>query len=368
MGSDDAHLRAMLRLSLAEGVGPITTARLLESFGSAEAVFEASAGRLMDVEGVGGKTAAAILGVGERQVDAELDEASKRGAHLMALGDEGYPSDLARITDPPAVLYVRGELRRVEPAIAMVGSRSASFYGRKQATRFAAGLAGYGFAIVSGGARGIDAAAHEGALGAGGRTLAVLGSGLSCIYPPENADLMEKVAASGAIVSEFPMLFPPTAGNFPRRNRIISGLSLGVIVVEASEKSGALITARHACEQNREVFAVPGPVDSPNARGVHALLRDGAQLVQDPADVVEALGPLTEKAPTKDAGEIIRPQAMALGEIEKAVYARLDSTPRSLDELAAETGLAVSRVSSTLTVLEMRRLVKRLPGQAFVRM
>ncbi len=365
--ASDAHLRAMLRLSLADGVGPITTARLLDAFGSAEAVFGMSVRRLMDVDGIGEKTAAAILGVGEHQVDAELDEAAKRGAHVVALGDEGYPAELSRITDPPAVLYVKGELRQKEPAIGMVGSRSASFYGRKQAMRLAAGLAGYGFAIVSGGARGIDSAAHEGALGAGGRTIAVLGSGLSVIYPPENADLMEKVAASGAVVSEFPMLFPPTAGNFPRRNRIIAGLSLGVIVVEAGERSGALITARAAMEQNREVFAVPGPVDSPNARGVHALLKDGAHLVQDPADVVEALGPMAEKVPTKDAGDIIRPQALALGEIEKAVYSRLDSTPRSLDELAEETGLSVSQVSATLTVLEMRRLVKRLPGQSFVK-
>jgi DNA processing protein len=357
----------MLRLSLAKDVGPITFARLMEAFGDPRAVFESTVGRLTDVEGVGEKTAANILAVSERQVDAELELVAKQGARLVALGDEDYPADLARIFDPPVVLYVRGELKRVEPAVAIVGSRSASFYGRKQSRRIASGLAGYGFAVVSGGARGIDASAHEGALEAGGRTIAVLGTGLACTYPPENADLMVRIASSGAVVSEFPMLFPAAAGNFPRRNRIISGLSLGVVVVEAAEKSGALITAKHAMEQNREVFAVPGPVDSPNSRGCHRLLRDGACLVEGPADVVEAFGPLAEKAPTKDIGEIIRPQALMLNEREKAVYAALDSTARSVDDLADETGLSVSELNGTLTVLEMRRLVKRLPGPAFVR-
>ncbi len=366
--ADEARVRAMVRLSLAEGVGPITFARLMESFGEPARVFESSVGRLMDVEGVGEKTAAAIRSVDERQADAELEGAAALGARIVALGDETYPPCLARISDPPIVLYVLGELRAVEPAVAIVGSRSASFYGRKQARRIAADLAGYGFAVVSGGARGIDAAAHEGALEAGGRTIAVLGSGLACIYPSENAELIKRIAASGAVVSEFPMRFPPAAGNFPRRNRIVSGLSLGVVVAEAGEKSGALITARHAMEQNREVFAVPGPVDSPNARGCHRLIRDGAHLVESAADVVDALGPMAERAPTAAMGEIVRPQALALNDREQAIYARLDSTPRTLEELVADTGLAVSETSGTLTVLEMRRLVKRLPGPAFVRM
>ncbi len=365
--ADDGRLRAMLRLNLASGVGPIIFARLMETFGEPERVFEASVGRLMDVERVGETVAQNILAVDARQVDAELELAAKHGARLLALGDADYPPCLARIPDPPIVLYVKGDLRPVEPAIAVVGSRSASFYGRKQAARIASGLAGYGFAVISGGARGIDAAAHEAALEAGGRTLAVLGNGLAYTYPPENADLINRIVASGAVVSEFPMMYPVEAGNFPRRNRIISGLSLGVVVVEASERSGALLTARHAMEQNREVFAVPGPVDSPNSRGCHALLRDGAHLVEGPADVVEQLGPLAEKAPTPDTGEIIRPQALALNEREKAVYAKLDSTPRNLDDLVEETGLSVSEINGTLTVLEMRRLATRLPGPAFVR-
>lgn len=363
------RLRVMVRLSLTPNVGPVTFARLLERFGEPERIFEATGRDLMSVEGVGETIASEMRSVSEDQVDAELAEADKHKARIIPWGDGTYPRNLLRIPDPPLVLYVRGELKSTDDlAIAMVGTRHASFYGRKQARRLAAGLASYGFTIVSGLARGIDTECHEGALSVAGRTIAVLGTGLGVIYPPENAELYMKIVQSGAAVSEFPMMFQAMPGQFPRRNRVISGLSLGVIVVEAGVTSGALITARHAVEQNREVFAVPGMVDAPGSQGCHRLIRDGACLVESPADVLEQLGPLAAPVETADAGQVTRPQALGLNDREKQVYSRLEGSPCTVDELAEETGLSVSELSSTLTVLEMRRLVKRLPGQRFARM
>lgn len=365
----EERLRAMVRLNLTPNVGPVTFARLMERFGEPSRVFEASVRELMGVRGVGPNTASEIRSVTEEQVDAELAEAEKRNARIIAAGAPGYPKSLLNIPDPPLVLYVRGELKSDDGlAVGMVGVRSASFYGRKQARRLAAGLATYGFTIVSGMARGIDTECHEGALTAGGRTVAVLGTGLSVIYPPENAELYMRIIESGAVVSEFPMMFPAIPANFPRRNRIISGLSLGTVVVEAGERSGALITARHALEQNREVFAVPGAVDSPGSKGCHALLRDGAHLIENPSDVVEQLGPLPAAVETERMGKVVRPHALKLNDREKGIYAELDSSPRTLDELAESTGLGIPQLNSALTILEMRKLVKRLPGQCFARM
>ena len=359
----------MVRLNLTPNVGPVTFERLLERFGEPERVFEANTTALTTVEGVGATTARQILSTGEEQVDAELAEAEKNHVHLVVRGEERYPQGLGNIPDAPLVLYVRGELKPDDAlAIAMVGTRRASFYGAKQARRLASGLAAYGFTVVSGMARGIDTACHEGALDAGGRTLAVMGTGLSAVYPPENAELYMRIVESGAVVSEFPMRFPAVTGSFPRRNRIISALSLGVVVVEAGEKSGALITARHAMEQNREVFAVPGPADAPASRGCHRLIRDGAYLVENPSDVVDPLGPLAEPAHTQDMGTVVRPQALKLNDREKQIYNELDGSPRSVDDLADATGLSVSELNSALTLLEMRKLVKRLPGQCFARM
>jgi len=359
----------MVRLSLTTNVGPTTFQRLMETFGEPERILEASTTELTAVEGVGTTTASQIRSVSEEQVDAELAEAEKYHVHVVVRGEANYPQGLGNIADPPLVLYVRGELKPEDAlAIAMVGARRASFYGKKQARRLSAGLAAYGFTVVSGLARGIDTECHEGALAAGGRTIAVLGTGLAAIYPPENAELTMKIIDSGALLSEFPMRFPATPGNFPRRNRIISGLSLAVVVVEAGERSGALITARHAMEQNREVFAVPGMVDSPGSRGCHRLIRDGAHLVENPSDVVDELGPLATPALTPDMGAVVRPQALKLNDREKRIYSELDGSPRSVDELTESTGLGVSELNSALTILEMRKLVKRLPGQCFARM
>jgi DNA processing protein len=266
------------------------------------------------------------------------------------------------------VLFVRGRLVPQDSlASGIVGTRHATQYGLRQAERLAASLARAGLTIVSGLARGIDAAAHRGALSAGGRTLAVLGSGVLNIYPPEHGKLADEVIAHGALVSESPPTAAPLAGVFPQRNRIISGLSLGSIIVEAGDRSGALITARLAMEQGREVFAVPGPVDSRNSRGCHRLIRDGAKLVEDADDVLEELGPLVAAVP-RDDGQVVRhPAELMLSELEQQVLSALDSEPTSIDEIVAQTGLAVHHVLSTISVLEMRRLVRRLSGSTVAR-
>jgi DNA processing protein len=252
-------------------------------------------------------------------------------------------------------------------AIGIVGTRHGTQYGLRQAERLAGSLARAGLTVVSGLARGIDAAAHRGALAAGGRTLAVLASGVLTIYPPEHDKLAAEVVAQGALLSESPADAQPLGGTFPQRNRLISGLSLGVIVVEAPERSGALITARHAMEQGREVFAVPGQVDSRTARGCHRLIRDGAKLVESADDVLEELGPLVEAAPRDDGPPVRHPAELMLNELEQKVLAAVGSDPTSIDQIIAESGLPVQRVLSTVSVLEMRRLVRRLSGTTVVR-
>jgi DNA processing protein len=250
----------------------------------------------------------------------------------------------------------------------MVGSRRCTPYGARVAERLASALARTGFTIVSGLARGIDAAAHRGALSAGGRTIAVLANGLSQIYPPEHEELAAEVRSHGAVVTELPMYQGPLAGLFPQRNRIISGLSLGVIVVEAAPRSGSLSTAHHAMEQNREVFAVPGPVDSLASRGCHRLIRDGARLVETVEDILEELGPLVREVRTSvDEVPVRHPAELALSEQERSLLGQLDDRPTGVDELIVRTGLIASQVMATLSVLELKRLVRRLPGHQFVR-
>ena len=276
---------------------------------------------------------------------------------------------LAAEPDPPSLIYLKGRFEEVDQlAIALVGSRKCTPYGLRVAEKLAASLARVGITVVSGLARGIDAAAHRGALNAGGRTIGVLANGLAEIYPPEHERLADEVVASGALVSEAPMKQGPLAGLFPQRNRIISGLCLGVVVIEAAPRSGSLSTATHATEQNREVFAVPGPVDSLASRGCHALIRDGARLVETVDDILEELGPLVrEIKPKPEEPAVRRPSELALSAQERAILGRLDDQPRSIDELVVGLGLTVSQVMATLSVLEMRRLIRRSPGQQFVR-
>jgi len=267
------------------------------------------------------------------------------------------------------VLFLHGELLpRDNVAVAIVGSRHATQYGLAQAERLAGSLARAGVTVVSGLARGIDGAAHRGALAAGGRTVAVLGSGVLNIYPPEHKTLAEEVRAAGAVLSESPPRAAPIAGVFPQRNRIISGMSCGVIVVEAGEHSGALITARHAMEQGRDVFAVPGRVDNRMARGPHRLIRDGAKLVETAEDVLEELGPLPAAA-AGPAGEVLhRPAELLLNEPEKLVLAAVTSDGLLIDQVIASCGLPAPQVLATLSVLEMRHLVRRLGGSRVMRL
>ncbi len=267
------------------------------------------------------------------------------------------------------MLFVRGTLKPDDAlAVGIVGTRHGTQYGLRQAERLSGGLARAGLTIISGLARGIDAAAHRGALAAGGRTIAVLASGVMNIYPPEHDQLAEEIVASGgALVSESPPHGEPLAGMFPQRNRLISGLSLGVIVVEAAERSGALITARHAMEQGREVFAVPGNVDSRTSRGCHQLIRDGARLVESADDVLEELGPLVEAAPRDDGQVIHHPAELLLNELEQQVLSVIAGEATPIDQIVADTGLPVPQVLSTLSVLEMRRLIRRLSGTTVIR-
>jgi DNA processing protein len=363
------QLHDALQLSLVEGVGPLLRKALLERFGSATAVLDAAPSDLRAVDGIGPKLTGRIAAA-RREIDASSVVATcgEHDIDILADTDPAYPPMLREIHDPPAVLFVRGRLLPEDAlAVAIVGSRHATHYGLEQAERLAGALARAGFTIVSGLARGIDGAAHRGALAAGGRTLAVLGSGLLNIYPPEHLDLAAEVAAHGAILSEAPPHSPPMAGAFPQRNRIISGLSLGVIVVEASIKSGALISARHAMEQGREVFAVPGRIDNRLAHGCHRLIRDGAKLVETVDDVLEELGPLVRPITTTEGQEIRDPAELKLNELEAALLAALGSEPITIDALVRASGLAVPQVLATLSALEMRRLVRRLEGGRVVR-
>jgi DNA processing protein len=363
---------AELLLALTPGIGPRLRKALLAHLGTAEAVLNAAASDLRAVPGIGQKLSRSIVAARhEIDVESELRDCRENGVTLIVESEAGYPSSLRTIPDPPGVLFVRGDILPSDGlAVAIVGTRHATQYGLAQAERLAAGLARCGYAIVSGLARGIDAAAHRGALKAGGRTLAVLGSGVLNIYPPEHEQLAAEVTARGAIISENHPRSPPLAGAFPQRNRIVTGLSLGVIVVEASERSGALISARHAMEQGREVFALPGRVDSRTSRGCHRLLRDGAKLVETVDDVLEELGPLATPTPiagTPDSPPIRHPGELQLNEPEKAVLAAIDDEPMPIDNVISASGLPVQNVLATLSVLEMRRLIRRLGGNRVMR-
>jgi len=369
--SEEANLRDLIALSMVPGVGPILNMALLEHFGSAGQVLRASASALREVEGVGPKIASQIMeSRKEFDPDVELAECRHRNVRPIPRSFDDYPAPLRNIPDPPPILYVKGTYQPEDQiAVALVGSRKSTPYGVRIAERLAGSLARVGITVVSGLARGIDAAAHRGALKAGGRTIAVMANGLSEIYPPEHEGLAEEIAGAGCVVTEMPMRQGPLSELFPRRNRIISGLCLGVVIVEAAPKSGSLHTARHAMEQNREVFAVPGPVDSISSRGCHSLIRDGAKLVQTVEDILEELGPLVREIKPSDGGTPVRhPAELKLSDQERSVLGCLDDVPKPVDEVIIKTGLGASQVMATLSVLEMRRLIKRAPGNQFVRL
>ena len=369
--AEDSELLKLLRLHLVNGIGPRHSQLLLDHFGSAEGVFAASLAQLEEVCGVGPKIAlsiaAAKLG---RDAEAELSEAKELGIRLLRRGSAEYPKSLERICDPPLLLYCRGDLLpQDELAVAIVGSRRCTVYGRQQAEKFANALARAGVTVISGLARGIDAAAHQGALTGGGRTIAVMGTGVAEIYPPEHRELAEQVAAHGAVVSEFKLHQTPHAGHFPQRNRIISGLSVAVVVIEAGRSSGALHTARHAMEQGREVLAVPGRIDSLASEGCHDLIRDGVTLIRHVDDILAAIGPLTKPVSlAAESGETIHSlRELSLNEIERQVLNLISADPTLQDEIIALSHMEPSRVLATLTVLEMKRLIRRQPGGFFIR-
>ena len=359
---------AYIALNMIDHVGPVRVKRLLERFGQPQAILAAGARELMQVEGVGPEVAGAITRW-ESQADlgAELKRITDFGARVLTLDDPDYPANLRQIYDPPLALYVKGTLEpRDQHAIAIVGSRQTTYYGQESARKLGYQLAYAGMTVVSGLARGIDTAAHQGALAANGRTFAVLGTGLDIVYPPENGPLYEKIAAAGAVMTQFPFGVRPDTQHFPLRNRIVSGLSLGTIVVEAGIGSGALITANMALDQDRQVFAVPGKIDSPQSKGCHRLIKGGAKLVEDAEDVLSEFEDLFPKSQRPEAPVAGAPP-LELSDAEQKVFDAVGSDETDLDQVIRQSGLTSADVFATLLRLEMKRRVRQLPGKRFVR-
>ncbi|MCI0705355.1 MAG: DNA-processing protein DprA [Planctomycetia bacterium] len=387
-------IREHLALALVPGLGPKLTAALLERFGSAAQARKATASELLEVPHIGEKLAESFASA-LRAVDIspELELLERHGVNPIPLGFAGYPSPLTEVPGPPPLLYFRGEWVEADTnAIGIVGSRSCTGYGKRVTEQLARDLVRAGYTIVSGLARGIDGTAHRAALDAGGRTIAVLAGGLSQIYPPEHADLAEQITKQGCLVTETSMTVEPQPGMFPARNRIISGLSRAVIVVEANAKSGALITATHAGEQGREVFAVPGAVDNSASAGCLELIRKGARLVRNADDVIEDLkgiaapdyqetgvrrqesgvgnresGVRNQESEKAGSGSALTPvPAPVLDPLQQRVFDAI-STKRHADELARELNLSVGDLSRTLMQLELKKVVRRLPGNFYER-
>ncbi|QEL15323.1 DNA recombination-mediator protein A [Limnoglobus roseus] len=372
-------LRDHLKLALVPGLGPKLTAALLEHFGSPAAALKATYLQLLAIPLIGDKLARSFS-ESFRTVDVgpESELLVKHGVRPVVLGEADYPTRLTTLVGPPGLLYLRGTLTAADAnAVGIVGSRACTAYGKRIAERIAAGLARAGWTVISGLARGIDGAAHRGALDAGGRTIAVLAGGLAKIYPPEHTSLADDVAKQGCLVSETPMTVAPLPGMFPARNRIISGLSRAVVVVEANVKSGALITVDHAAEQGREVFVVPGPVDSPASAGCLELIRKGAKLVRDADDILEDLrgiappdaAPPRRPAAANPTPSLFEPPMVPAGldAVQQKIWDALDGTPKHADELSRLTGAAISQLTSSLMQLELKKLIRRLPGNQYER-
>ncbi|MBI3779722.1 MAG: DNA-protecting protein DprA [candidate division NC10 bacterium] len=358
---------AWLALNLIPEVGAASFHRLVKGLGSAEAVLTASTEALEQVTGVSREAARAVAGFPWREaLDRELRVIETRGLDLLRFGDEGYPEPLATIYLPPPVIYVRGMIQPQDRvSIAIVGSRKATSYGIAMAERISGELALRGVTIVSGMARGIDAAAHRGALEAGGPTIAVLGCGLGVTYPPEHGELSDQIAANGAVLSEFPVFAPPKPDHFPRRNRIISGLALGVVVVEAGIESGALITANYALEQGREVFAVPGQVTARSSRGCHQLIKVGAKLTEGWEDIWEEIEP--QVGSPSQVGTRAAAASPPLVQEEVLIVDALEAGPLQIDDLIGRTRLPAGQMASLLLSLLLKGVIEELPGKSFAR-
>ncbi|MDH4241000.1 MAG: DNA-processing protein DprA [Phycisphaerae bacterium] len=377
---NSVDIEKWLKLIRLDNVGPITFGKLISHYGSVDRALGASVSELAKIDGVGFKTAEQIAATRDKfDTTAELQLAEKLGVWIINLDDKRYPPVLKQIYDPPPVLYIKGSLTRQDSlCISIVGSRRCSIYGQEQSSRLAHFLASAGFTICSGMARGIDTAAHQGALSANGRTIAVQGCGLANIYPPENKKLFDLIAESGACISELPLQYEPLMENFPPRNRIISGLSLGTIVVEAGSRSGALITAKAAMDNNREVMAVPGKIDSPLSKGAHQLIKQGAKLIESVEDVMEALGYIGQqlqshvteaaaKASEKVETPLFDASRLNLSVPEKTIYDYLSREPSHIDQIIAETDLAPGSINAGLISLRLKGLIKQLPGNLFLK-
>ncbi len=357
------EFEALVGLNLILDIGSVRLKRLLDYFYTPENILKASREELTRILGIADKIADKIRALKKEDLDNELNLAGKQGIKIISYKDDDYPENLKQIIDPPIILYIKGELKKEDKfSLGVVGSRRASFYGLSSSEKFAYDLASKGLTIVSGMARGIDTYAHQGALKAGGRTLAVIGSGFNQIYPSENKRLALEIAKSGAVISEFPINTQPLRQNFPRRNRVISGLSLGVLVVEAARNSGALITADFALEQGRDVFALPGKIDAVNSSGTNELIKQGAKLVCAANDILEELNIvfINEKSDSER-------KPLSLTEKEILLYDLLSSYPICLDEILENADMDMAEAAHLLLKLELRKLIRQLPGKQFVR-
>ncbi|MFP3866576.1 MAG: DNA-processing protein DprA [Desulfobacteraceae bacterium] len=363
--TDPFNKLAWVALRAVPGIGVVIFQRLVRRFGQPEAVFQASYSELISVPKVSPAIAQAILNFREwPKIDRELARLGELGMQVVTQTDDTFPPALRHIPYPPPFLYVKGTLGPQDQlAVAVVGTRKITYYGKKVSYRLGRELSLKGVTVVSGLARGIDSAAHLGTLENGGRTLAVLGCGLDKVYPPENKELYRRIPAQGALISEFPLGTPPEAKNFPIRNRLISGLALGVVVVEAGIPSGALITANFALEQGREVFAVPGPIDAPGSLGPNRLIQEGAKLVQNVDDILSEITGMLARPETAGSPAVMHP---ALPQVEDPLVALLSSEPQQIEELIMASGLPASEVMTRLTMLELQGLAQELPGKCYV--
>ena len=354
-------------LSLVPGVGSVLFKRLLDQFKTPDAVFRATLRDLLRVEGIGKRVAEEILkGPAEKKTERELRLLKEAGGTLLTIADERYPLRLREIYDPPPLLYLRGELREEDNfALSIVGSRKTSPYGRWITEKMSQEIVRHGITIVSGMARGIDSVAHGGAISGGGRTLAVLGCGIDVIYPPENRTLFGQIIDHGAVLSEFPMGSRPEGIHFPRRNRIISGLSIGVVVVQASAKSGSLITAEYALEQGREVFAIPGNVGADGSRGTNRLIKEGAKLVESSEDILEEILPRWKRMGENSIN--VQCPGEGLLDEEKIICQLLSESPLHIDVIIRESRLDPGKVSGLLLDMELKGLITQWPGKCFTK-
>jgi DNA processing protein len=360
----------LVALNLIEGVGPVRVRQLLDHFGEPAAILKASVSQLLQVKGIGEDTAQAIAGWEQTtELASELKRIEEFGCHIVTQNDEEYPALLRQIYDPPIVLYVKGQLlAKDKNAVAMVGSRHATYYGIEVARKLGFQLAYMGVTVVSGGARGIDTATHQGALNAKGRTICVLGTGINLVFPPENAELFQRIAEQGAIITQFPFNRPADKQSFPIRNRIVAGMTLGAVVVESGLNGGALITANFAAEYGRQVFAVPGRIDSPSSKGCHELIKKGAKLCEGAEDILsefEYLFPPSNRPPSPAETGVL--PALELAPNEQTVFALVEKDETAIDDIIQKSGLPVSAVSVALLSLEMKRLIRQMPGKLYVK-